>query len=88
MTQLEATVEVKKDQIIAKDLSLQDMVLDPVNKGHALTIAFVHKQSEYSHIVESPVEVLESHNNEGQATVLEITDRNFDSTGLIYISLY
>jgi hypothetical protein len=86
LIQLEATVEGKKDQVIANDLPLQDLVLDPVGKGDALTIAVGHNQSDYSHIVESPVEILAGRNEMGQVVLIEITDKNKEVTKIKFKS--
>ena len=75
-----ANIEVYNEnigrEVIVHQLPLQDTVYDPVGKGDALTFAFGQQKVEVSHIVESPVEIWELHNDNGQVISIEINDHN------------
>ncbi len=72
------TLEVKDEGILANELPLQHFVLDPVDKGDALTIALGHKGVEFTHVVNSPIKITEFFNpKNGQVVSIEITDKNY-----------
>ena len=73
--------EVGKE-IIAINLPLLELVYDPVGKGDALTIGLGHEKVEFSHVIESPNEIWEIHDINGQVQAMEITDQN-DTLGIL-----
>lgn len=61
-------------EVIAHDMHFQSLVYDPVGKGDALSIALGSDSGELSHVIDSPAEIVELHNEHGQVISLEIKD--------------
>lgn len=61
-------------QMLAHDMLFQSMVYDPVGKGDALSILLSSVNGLLTHIIESPLEIQEVQNKQGQVISLEITD--------------
>lgn len=61
-------------QMLAHDMHLQSIVYDPVEKGNALSISLKSESGEFTHVVDSPVEINEVHNKQGIVIALEIQD--------------
>lgn len=70
---------------MAKELSLLNLVVDPLDKGDAITIAIGHGMEVISHIVNSPIEITESSNPQnGQVISLEFKNKDFEVTELLF----
>jgi hypothetical protein len=61
---------------IAKDLPLMAIDYDPIKKGDDMVISFGTDTLVYSHTVEAPVELWETHNDKGVVTTIKIIDQN------------
>lgn len=82
-------VEVKQEgqtaELLVRDLPLLDLALDPVGKGDAVTLTLGKAEDDYTHFVESPIELIESFNPEnGEVVSLEITDKNMNVVSLLF----
>ena len=84
-----STIKIKpvgeNKKIVAKELSLLNLVVDPIDKGDAITIALGQGKEVISHIVNSPIEIIESFNPEnGQVISLEFKNKDFEVTELLF----
>ena len=82
-----STLKVKSEgenkQIIAKELPLLNLVIDPIGKGDVITIALGDNKDVISHSINSPIEIIESFNPQnGQVISLEFLNKDFEVTEL------
>ncbi len=61
---------------IAKDLPLMAIDYDAINKGDDMVISFGPDTLVYSYTIEAPVELWETHNDQGVVTLIKIIDQN------------
>ena len=77
--------EGENKQIIAKEIPLLNLVVDPIDKGDVITIALGHGMEVISHHVYSPIEIIESFNPQnGQVVSLEFQNKDFEVTELLF----
>jgi hypothetical protein len=77
--------EGENKQIIAKEIPLLNLVIDPIDKGDVITIALGHGMEVISHKVYSPIEIIESFNPQnGQIVSLEFQNKDFEVTELVF----
>lgn len=71
------SIELYEDgkHMLAHDMLFQSLVFDPPGKGDALSIALSSDSGGLSHVIDSPLQILEVHNKQGQVISLEITNK-------------
>lgn len=64
------------EELIAHELPFMAIDYDAINKGDDMVISCGEKTLELSHAVDAPVELWETHDNQGVVTTLKIIDQN------------
>jgi Ni2+-binding GTPase involved in maturation of urease and hydrogenase len=68
--------QTEGEEHIAKDLPLMAIDYDVISKGDDIVISFGGDSLAFSHTVEAPIELWETHNDKGVVTIMKIIDQN------------
>jgi hypothetical protein len=77
--------EGKESETLFENLPLLDVVLDPVGKGDAITVRVGEDKNDFTHIINSPIDIFEVfHPKNGALMAVEFTNKSFDIVTLTF----
>lgn len=88
LTQIETVTQGKKKLMTEFEMPLQDLTICTFETGDLITISLGNKQIGYVCSIETPVEIWESYNYEGQAMAAEIVNITREKTILSFKSYF